>query len=161
MAAPFRVAFDGGSRGNPGIAAWGVAVLDDDGGFVEGFGGLIGNANNNVAEYNGLIEALKLAGEHGATEVEVFADSELIVKHVQGSYRVKNAGLLPLFVEAMRMIQAFDAFSITHVRRESNKDADRMVNRTLDLAVAAPDNPSIRVHEKGTCTESGFRGHLD
>ncbi len=148
MAAPFRVAFDGGSRGNPGIAAWGVAILDEDGEFLEGYGGFLGRATNNVAEYNGLIEALKLAGEHGATEVEVFADSELIIRQVQGSYRVKNANLRPLFVEAMRMIQAFDVFRISHIRREKNKDADRMVNMTLDRAVADPDNPRIRVHER-------------
>ena len=147
MAAPFRVAFDGGSRGNPGIAAWGVAILDEDGEFLEGYGGFLGHATNNVAEYNGLIEALKLAGEHGATEVEVLADSELIVRQVQGSYRVRNANLRPLFVEAMRMIQAFDLFRISHIRREKNKDADRMVNMTLDRAVADPTNPGIRVHE--------------
>ena len=147
MAAPFRVAFDGGSRGNPGIAAWGVAILDEDGEFLEGYGGFLGRATSNIAEYNGLIEALKLAGERGATEVEVFADSELIVRQVQGSYRVKNANLRPLFVEAMRMIQAFDVFRISHIRREKNKDADRMVNMTLDRAVADPTNPRIRVHE--------------
>ncbi len=147
MAARFRAAFDGGSRGNPGIAAWGVAILDGDGTCVEGHGGFLGQATNNVAEYNGLLAALRMALERGAETVELFADSELVVKQLQGVYRVKNPGLKPLFLEAKRLIAGFSSFRISHVRRERNKDADRLVNQTLDRAEANPEDLTIRVYE--------------
>ena len=148
MAARFRAAFDGGSRGNPGHAAWGVAVLDEAGRCLEGHGGFLGQATNNVAEYNGLLAALELAETRGAQRVELFADSELIVRQVQGRYRVKNAGLKPLFAEAMRRIGRFAVFSITHIPRERNKEADRLANAVLDRAEADPQNDAIEIHER-------------
>ena len=132
MAALFRAAFDGGSRGNPGPAAWGVAVFDAQGAYLEGHAGFLGRATNNVAEYHGLIEALRLAGDRNASNVEIQADSELIVRQLHGEYRVRNATLKPLYVEAMRRIRQFESFRIRHVRREANRDADRLVNAALD-----------------------------
>lgn len=129
---PFRAAIDGGSRGNPGPAAWGVAVLGPDDSVVEAHSGAIGRATNNVAEYRGLIEALRLAAERGARHVEIRADSELIVRQIEGRYKVRHPDLRPLWDEAMRHIRSFASFSIRHVRREQNRDADRLVNRALD-----------------------------
>ncbi len=137
MAERFRAAIDGGSRGNPGPAAWGVAVLNDDGESTEGHSGAIGRATNNVAEYHGLLEALKLADRKGAEEVEILADSELIVRQIQGRYRVRHPDLKRLFDDATRLIGRFKSFRIRHVRREQNKDADRLVNIALDRAGAA------------------------
>lgn len=128
----FRAAFDGGSRGNPGPAAWGVAVLDGDGEVVEGHSGTLGRATNNVAEYHGLLEALELAHRAGAESVEILADSELIVRQINGSYRVRNPALKLLHERAMQRIHGFREFRIVHVRREHNREADRLVNAALD-----------------------------
>jgi ribonuclease HI len=125
-----------------------VAVLDEAGRCVEGHGGFLGQATNNVAEYNGLLAALELAAARGAEQVELFADSELIVRQIQGRYRVKNAGLKPLFAEAMRRIGRFALFSIDHVPRERNKDADRLANAVLDRAEADPQSDTVEIHER-------------
>lgn len=132
MAAPFRAAIDGGSRGNPGLAAWGVAELDASGSVVHGHAGVIGRATNNVAEYRALLEALRLAAERGATEVDLQADSELVVRQILGQYKVRHPDLKPLYAEAMRRIGSFGVFRLRHVRREENRDADRLVNQALD-----------------------------
>ncbi len=132
MAERFRAAIDGGSRGNPGPAAWGVAVLDAAGMLVEGHGGYVGHATNNVAEYQALLEALKLATEREASDVEIRADSELVVRQITGVYRVRHPQLKPLYAEARRLIGGFDTFRILHVRREENREADRLVNEALD-----------------------------
>lgn len=149
MAGRFRAAIDGGSRGNPGPAAWGVAILDGQGGRVEGHAGHIGHATNNVAEYRALLEALALAIEREADDVEIFADSELVVRQIQGRYRVKNESLKILYAEAVRMISEFHDFRIVHLKREKNKHADRMVNVALDRAEADPKDPETRIVESG------------
>jgi len=141
-----KAAVDGGSRGNPGAAAWAVAILDEGGAYVEGHAGALGEATNNVAEYHGLLEALKLAEERGAREVEIRADSELIVRQMQGTYRVRHPALIPLHREAMGRSRGFQKFRIVHVPRGQNKDADRLVNRVLDLSAAAPGEP-VRIRE--------------
>ena len=133
MAGKFRAGFDGGSRGNPGPAAWGVVVLDEAGRPLSGHAGTIGRATNNVAEYRGLLEALTLAERAGASEVSLFADSELVVKQMRGEYKVRHPDLIPLAMEARRRASGFSSFSIEHVPRERNKDADRLVNRALNL----------------------------
>jgi ribonuclease HI len=133
MAARFRAAVDGGSRGNPGPAAWAVAVLDDAGACTDSRAGVIGRATNNVAEYHGLLEALRYAAQSGAEEVEILADSELIVRQIAGLYRVKHPDLKPLHAEALRLASGFKSFRIRHVPREENKLADRLVNQALDL----------------------------
>jgi ribonuclease HI len=149
MAGQFKAAIDGGSRGNPGPAAWGIAILDERGGRVEGHAGHIGHATNNVAEYRALIEALTLAVEREADDIEIFADSELVVRQIQGRYRVKNESLRLLYAEAVRLIARLPEFRIVHVRREQNKHADRMVNLALDRAEADPQDPQKRIVETG------------
>jgi ribonuclease HI len=147
MAERFRAGFDGGSRGNPGPAAWGVVVLDAGGRAVEGFAGAIGRATNNVAEYNGLLEALALAVSRHAFDVELLADSELVVKQIRGEYKVRHPDLIPLHAEAVRLISGFRSFRIGHVPREKNKDADKLVNRVLNLVASGGDGAAVKVHE--------------
>ena len=127
----FTVNVDGGARGNPGPAAIGV-VLRDGGEVVEEVGETIGDATNNVAEYRALLRGIELAAEHGATELELVGDSELVVRQVEGRYKVKNAGMKKLHEEVKRALRDFDSWKIRHVRRESNADADRLVNEALD-----------------------------
>ena len=143
MAGRFRAAVDGGSRGNPGPAAWAVAVLDDEGAYVEGHAGTIGTATNNRAEYQALLQALDLATERQADDVEIRADSELIVRQVEGRYRVRHPDLIPLHAEAMRRIGGFRRFRMVHVPRLQNRDADRLVNLALDRAAAGVREPIL------------------
>ena len=147
MAERFRAGFDGGSRGNPGPAAWGVVVLDADGRAVEGFAGAIGRATNNVAEYRGLLEALAIARARDADDVELLADSELVVRQVRGEYKVRHPDLIPLHAEAVRLIATLRKFKIGHVPREKNKDADKLVNRALNLVEGGADGIALTVHE--------------
>jgi ribonuclease HI len=147
MAERFRAGFDGGSRGNPGPAAWGVVVLDAAGRAVEGFAGAIGRATNNVAEYRGLLEALAIARSRDADDVELLADSELVVKQVRGEYKVRHPDLIPLHAEAVRIIATLRKFKIGHVPREQNKDADKLVNRALNLVESGGDGIALTVHE--------------
>jgi ribonuclease HI len=147
MAERFRAGIDGGSRGNPGPAAWGVVVLDTDGRAVEGFAGAIGRATNNVAEYTALLEALAIAIERRADDVELLADSELVVKQVRGEYRVRHPDLIPLHAEAVRRIARLRSFKIGHVPREMNKHADKLVNRALNLAESGDVGTAVKVHE--------------
>ena len=142
----FNASFDGGSRGNPGPAAWGVAVFDGDGRCLERHAGTLGHATNNVAEYRGLIEALRIATEKTAAEVRLCSDSELIVRQIEGRYKVKHADLKPLFGEAKRLIAGFALFDMRHVRREENKEADALVNQALDQHEADPES-QVRIHE--------------
>lgn len=125
---------DGGSRGNPGPAAAGVVLRTaDDGTIIHQAGVFLGEATNNVAEYQGLLEAFKRAEMFKATELEVISDSELLVKQMNGVYRVKNEGLKPLFDEANRLWNRFKHVKIRHVRREHNKEADAMANKAMNV----------------------------
>ena len=123
---------DGGARGNPGPAAIGVVVRDSSGEVLAEVGERIGEATNNVAEYRALLRGIELAAEHEATELELIGDSELVVRQVEGKYKVKNAGIKPLHAEVKRALAPFDSWSIRHVRRAENADADRLVNQALD-----------------------------
>ena len=123
---------DGGARGNPGPAAIGMVVRDAGGETLVERGERIGTATNNVAEYRALLAGIALAAEHGATELELVGDSELVVRQVEGRYKVKDATLRELHAEAKRALAGFDAWSIRHVRRAENADADRLVNAALD-----------------------------
>ena len=122
---------DGGSRGNPGPAGYGVRIERDDGSIVE-LKEALGICTNNVAEYRGLIAALAWADQHHVRSLHVRSDSELLVKQMRGEYRVKNAGLLPLVEEARALIRRIGAVKFEHVRRELNKDADRLANEAMD-----------------------------
>lgn len=123
---------DGGARGNPGPSAIGVVVRDESGGVLLARGERIGDATNNVAEYRALITGIALAREMGANSVELIGDSELVVKQVRGEYKVKNAGIKPLHAEAKAALADFDEWTINHVRREMNAEADQLVNDALD-----------------------------
>jgi ribonuclease HI len=126
------VNFDGGSRGNPGPAAIGVVVSDADGEVVAAVGEKIGTATNNVAEYRALLRGIELAAEHGATEVEIIGDSQLIVRQVDGRYKVKHADMKELHGRAKEALAGFDAWTISEVRRGHNAEADRLVNEAFD-----------------------------
>ena len=130
--AKLTVNVDGGARGNPGPAAIGIVVRDADGAVLEERGERIGRATNNVAEYRALLRGIELASAHGAGELELIGDSELIVRQVEGRYKVKDATMRELHTEVKRGLDAFDAWSIRHVRRAENADADRLVNQALD-----------------------------
>ena len=125
---------DGGSRGNPGPAAIAAVLTTPDGELVEERAERIGRATNNVAEYRALLLGLERARELGATEVEVIGDSQLIVRQVNGQYKVKDAGLKPLHQQAQQALRAFDSWTVRDVRREQNDAADELLNEALDAA---------------------------
>jgi ribonuclease HI len=125
---------DGGARGNPGPAAVAAVATTPDGDVLGERSAYIGEATNNVAEYRALLLGLELARELGASEVELINDSELVSRQIGGEYKVKHAGLKPLFLEAMRTLRDFDAWAVRSVRREQNERADELVNRELDEA---------------------------
>ena len=127
-----RLFTDGGSRGNPGPAALGYVLEAEDGTVLAAHGKRIGVATNNVAEYSALIAGLEKALELAVPEVEVISDSELLVKQMQGEYRVKNEALRELFAEASRLAGRLGAVSYRAVRREHNELADSLVNEALD-----------------------------
>lgn len=122
---------DGAARGNPGPAAYAIVLSRPGEPDVEE-AATIGTATNNVAEYTALLRGLKLAAELGVTKLAVFSDSELMVKQMNGEYRVKNADLLPLYEEANRLKKQVGAVTLTHVRREKNARADALGNQALD-----------------------------
>ena len=123
---------DGGARGNPGPAAFAYVLEAEDGTVLDARGEAIGVATNNVAEYSALVAGLRRAEDAGVTELEVRSDSELMVKQMRGEYRVKNRDLQALSLDASRAARAVGAVTYTHVRREHNQLADRLVNEALD-----------------------------
>src|SRR5687768_6543879 len=127
---------DGGARGNPGPAGYGVRIERPDGTLVEEFHESIGTATNNVAEYRGLIAALEWAAAHKETEVQVRSDSLLLVQQMLGHYKVKHPGLQPLHARARLLAAEVGAVTYEHVRRESNTHADRLANAAMDEAAA-------------------------
>jgi ribonuclease HI len=124
---------DGGSRGNPGPAGYGVRIELDEGTIVE-LKEALGTCTNNVAEYNGLLAALRWARAQGIRRLRVKSDSELLVKQMRGEYRVKNPGLQPLYEEARGIAREIGRVTFEHVRREFNQDADRLANEAMDEA---------------------------
>ena len=129
---------DGGSRGNPGPAGYGVRIERADGSIIE-LKQSLAVATNNVAEYSGLIAALAWATEQGVDSLHIRSDSELLVKQMRGEYRVKNAGLLPLYEQARRLVRQIGRVHFEHVRREFNKDADRLANEAMDEAATGAE----------------------
>ncbi|MBU3690978.1 MAG: ribonuclease HI family protein [Solirubrobacterales bacterium] len=135
--ARLRVNVDGGARGNPGPAAIGVVIRQGDE-VIADLSERIGEATNNVAEYRALLAGINRAAELGATEIDLVGDSELVVKQVRGEYKVKNAGIKPLHAEVLSALEPFDEWTIEHVRREENSEADALVNQALDAGGTAP-----------------------
>ena len=125
---------DGGSRGNPGPAAYAYVLEADDGDSLAAHGESIGTATNNVAEYSALIAGLEKAVELGVDELEVISDSELMVKQMRGEYKVKNVALRELSLRAAALARELGRVTYTAVRREHNELADRLVNEALDAA---------------------------
>ncbi len=123
---------DGGARGNPGPAAYGVVITDLDGHKVAVLSEYLGHQTNNYAEYNGLLAALDYALEHGHKALKVVGDSELLVKQIRGEYKVKSPSLLELYQRARKMIGQLEWFSIQHVLRGGNQEADRLANLAMD-----------------------------
>jgi ribonuclease HI len=142
--AAYQANIDGGSRGNPGPAAYGVVIRDGSGAMVARLKKYIGQNTNNVAEYFGLIAALDYAQTHGVRSLRVESDSELMVKQMRGQYKVKSADLKPLFERASKMAQGFESFRIEHVYREQNREADALVNQALDETGRAGSAPAAR-----------------
>ena len=123
---------DGGARGNPGPAADGAVASSPEGEVLGERRAYLGETTNNVAEYRALLRGIELAAAHGADELELVGDSELIVRQVEGRYKVKDATMKELHGEVKRALAPFASWSIRHVRREHNSDADRLVNQALD-----------------------------
>ena len=126
---------DGGSRGNPGPAGYGVRIEREDGTIVD-LKESLATATNNVAEYRGLLAALAWAAQHGVNRLHVRSDSLLLVKQMDGEYRVKHPGLQPLHEEARSLAKRIGRVTFEHVRRELNKEADRLANEAMDEAAA-------------------------
>lgn len=123
---------DGGARGNPGPAGYGVVITDQAGHKVAALSEYLGHQTNNYAEYNGLLAALDYALEHGHKALKVVSDSELMVKQVRGEYKVKSPVLLELHQRVKQMIAQLEWFSIEHVLRGGNQEADRLANLAMD-----------------------------
>jgi len=129
---PLVAYIDGGARGNPGPAAFGVRVEERDGTLVEEFGESIGVATNNVAEYRGLLAALEWARGHGHRALHIRSDSLLLVQQMLGNFKVKNAGLQPLHAKARLLAHEIGRVTFEHVGRAKNADADRLANDAMD-----------------------------
>jgi ribonuclease HI len=136
--AAYRANIDGGSRGNPGPAAYGVLIRDPKGETVARLKKFIGRMTNNVAEYYGLIAALDYVESQGIRALRIESDSELLVKQMKGLYKVRSPELAPLYERARKMAAALDSFRIDHVYREQNREADALANQAMD-EVEGPD----------------------
>ena len=134
---------DGGSRGNPGPAGYGVFVEGADGHRLAELSEYLGKATNNVAEYSALLAALEWALHHGHLRLRVVADSELLVKQMQGRYKVASPDLRPLYDEAKRRVARLDAFRIEHVLRGKNQKADRLANAAMDRGTGRKPGPNL------------------
>lgn len=128
----FIIHSDGGARGNPGPAAIGAVIVSEDGLIAEEISKTIGSTTNNQAEYQAILAALEAAHALGAEQADCYLDSELVVKQLNHEYKVKNKELAPLFLKVHNICTKFKKVEFKHVRREQNKEADRLVNEALD-----------------------------
>ena len=144
MTAAYRANIDGGSRGNPGPAAYGVVIRDAKGEIVAKLKKYIGRMTNNVAEYYGLIAALDYMQSQGIKALRIESDSELLVKQMRGQYKVRSPELQPLYERARKMAAALESFRIDHVYREQNREADALANQAMDeVESAAPKSAKL------------------
>lgn len=127
-----RVYSDGAARGNPGLSGAGAVLVEPSGQVVDRIAKFLGTQTNNFAEYMGLLLGLRRARELGVREIEVFADSELMIRQLSGRYQVKSASLRPLYEEAVRLLNEFGRVKLVHVPREMNAAADELSNRAID-----------------------------
>jgi ribonuclease HI len=145
---------DGGARGNPGPAGYGVVIQDESGRKVASLSEYLGHQTNNFAEYQGLIAALEYSIEHGPKALKLISDSELLVRQIKGIYKVKNATLKDLHARAKELIAQLDWFSIGHALREHNQEADRLANEAMDngmgrvARVPTPAQPPPQPHQE-------------
>ena len=130
----FFIYSDGGSRGNPGPAGIGVVILDDKKKKIKEIYKYIGEATNNVAEYSALISGLEEVANLGGNEVVIHMDSELAIKQLSGEYKVKDAGIRELFEKALNILKKFNSFEVKHIERAKNKEADKLVNKAINLS---------------------------
>jgi ribonuclease HI len=160
---------DGGARGNPGPAGFGVVLEDNMGRPVAELSEYLGKQTNNYAEYSGLLAALTYALKHGFKAMKVYSDSELMVKQINRQYKVNHPALKELHGKAVKMIQVLEAFEINHVLREKNRDADRLANQAMDGAMkrAAPSansagaaDPTTPVREVNGVVRNGVVAFL-
>jgi probable phosphoglycerate mutase len=136
---------DGGARGNPGPAGYGALLQDEAGAILAELSEFLGNRTNNYAEYSGLLGCLQWAIDHGHRRLRVVSDSELMVKQIQGKYKVNSPDLRPLWEEARRRIQQLDRFEISHALRHKNKAADQLANDAMDRGTNRQKLPTERV----------------
>lgn len=139
---------DGGARGNPGPAGIGVVACSEKGDTVGTYSCYLGEATNNIAEYEGLVAGFKLARELGATDVRFFLDSKLVVEQMKGTYRVKNGNLAGYVEKARALAKGFKSVSYTHIPREKNKPADALVNEAIDLKKTDPGESAAPPKDK-------------
>ncbi|MHC4119639.1 MAG: phosphoribosylglycinamide formyltransferase [Planctomycetota bacterium] len=137
---------DGGSRGNPGPAAAGFTLSDGAGTRLQAKGLALGRTTNNVAEYTGLVKALEAASRIGAGQLVVFSDSELLVRQINGQYKVKSKLIRPFYEQAVSLLGRFDSWQVRHVRREDNVEADELVNQALDAGHDVEVKPKRSAH---------------
>jgi ribonuclease HI len=153
----FTAHCDGGSRGNPGPAAYGAVIEDPQGRVVARLSEFLGSRTNNYAEYQGLLAVLGWAAEHGATRFRVISDSELMVRQMKGAYKVSSPALRPLWEEARRRAAALERFEIRHTLRAGNTEADRLANEAMDRGMgkssAQPSAPPSAHTDKKLVTE--------
>jgi len=146
---------DGGARGNPGPAGYGAVLTDASGHILAELSEFLGNRTNNFAEYSGLLGCLQWTLDNGYKALRVVSDSELMVKQIQGKYKVNSPDLRPLWQEARNRIAQLDRFEITHALRHKNKDADRLANEAMDRGTGrAPSKPATSSPTSGTRTSA-------
>jgi ribonuclease HI len=134
---------DGGARGNPGPAGYGAVLTDASGHILAELSEFLGNRTNNFAEYSGLLGCLQWTLDNGHKALRVVSDSELMVKQIQGKYKVNSPDLRPLWQEARNRIAQLDRFEITHALRHKNKDADRLANEAMDRGTNRTSKPTL------------------
>ncbi len=148
---------DGGSRGNPGPGAGAFVISNQKGEILEARGIYLGNTTNNVAEYTAMLEGLKAANTAGFKKLKVFSDSELMVRQINGQYKVKNQNLKTYYTNCMQILSGFASWQVNHVKRDKNKQADMLANRTMDAGQDVVMQPMTKPAEKNTSTQEPIR----
>ena len=157
---PIVAYIDGGSRGNPGVAGYGVRIEAGDGSVIEELTGAIGIATNNVAEYRGLLAALTWLDHNGCRDATIRSDSELLTRQMTGQFKVRHPGLKPLHAEATAIVRRLGRVRFEHVRRSANVEADRLANAAMDSAAAGGRAPVPRAAPASIAVDAGRGGNV-